>query len=320
MKRYLCCVALLGVVALPDWAAACWLRCGPRVCGGRMYRPVCAPPPVYVCPSATGYALPPPRVESVPKMATPAPASGLGTSTPGTVPAAAPLHPPTVESIRTPLGSDTPVSPMTPPKQPDPPASNFPTVAIPKGLEPLPKLELPGDPDFRPVSKESAPKLPALPNPGGTAVPTPAPALPEPAIPLPTLPVVPEPSRPDALPSLTLPPDGPIARPKSDSTSRSSPLTGSGKPELAVSVFPVADEVGRTGVVTTPGAGYRTVGFYNHTDRDVVLTIEGRVVKLPAKSYLHARLASTFTWSPGDRPATRETVPAGASGFDVVLR
>jgi hypothetical protein len=80
-----------------------------------------------------------------------------------------------------------------------------------------------------------------------------------------------------------------------------------------VSVFPA------TGTEKVTG-GYRTVGFYNHTARDLTLTIEGRTVKLPAKTYLHAQLAPTFTWSHGDRAATRETVPAGAGGVDVVFR
>jgi hypothetical protein len=69
-----------------------------------------------------------------------------------------------------------------------------------------------------------------------------------------------------------------------------------------------------------PAGGYRTVGFYNHTDRDLNLTIEGRAVKLPSRTYLHAQLAPTFTWGHGDRPAASETVPDGAGGVDVVFR
>ena len=52
-------------------------------------------------------------------------------------------------------------------------------------------------------------------------------------------------------------------------------------------------------------AGYRSVGFYNHTGKDLALTIEGRVVKLPAKSYLHAHLrrASTGATAIAPQPA-----------------
>jgi hypothetical protein len=90
-------------------------------------------------------------------------------------------------------------------------------------------------------------------------------------------------------------------------------LTGNGTFEPAVNVFPV---------VATENAvrGYRTVGFFNHTSRDVDLSIEGRSVKLPAKTYLEAKLAQTFTWGYGDRPTVREHVPDGAQGLDVVFR
>jgi hypothetical protein len=82
---------------------------------------------------------------------------------------------------------------------------------------------------------------------------------------------------------------------------------------MMVNVFPVVS-AGKT------GGGYRTVGFFNHTISDINLTIEGRTVKLPAKMYLEAKLAQTFTWSYGDRPAGPERVPDGAAGLDVVFR
>ena len=68
-----------------------------------------------------------------------------------------------------------------------------------------------------------------------------------------------------------------------------------------------------------PGGRYRIVGFYNHTTRDLELTIEGRSVKLPAKSYLYAQLGTAFTWSIGNRPSTRERVPEDAGGLEVVF-
>ncbi len=80
-----------------------------------------------------------------------------------------------------------------------------------------------------------------------------------------------------------------------------------------VNVFPVVS-------AEKAGGGYRTVGFFNHTISDINLTIEGRTVKLPAKMYLEAKLAQTFTWGYGDRPAASERVPDGAAGLDVVFR
>jgi hypothetical protein len=193
---------------------------------------------------------------------------------------------------------------------------DFPKIEIPKSLQNEPKfppLKLPKEPDMSLVPKVpavGAPKDPTLP-----AIPSPAPS-PDSLIPPPSVPLVPDPGKRDPLPSLTLPPDIPVApsvKPeKTDSTSRSSPLTG-GSRELSVNVFPATSVERITGE-------YRTIGFYNHTARDVSLTIEGRVVKLPAKSYLHAQLAASFTWSHGNNPVARASVPDGAVGLDFVFR
>jgi hypothetical protein len=308
----------------------------------------CAPaypiyPPTYVQPQtypAPRHALPPPRIETSPKTATPTPAPAPGNA--GAIDTNIITRPTAGENVRPAASSDS-APPMpkkatdaTPPKKADPPAvapdplPKFPEVVIPKDIGPLPKLEVPKGaadptpkaptpaavpdpapaPDLKlpPIDfpKDTGPKLPPLPSPGTTAVPAPAPP-PEPLIPSPSVPAIPDPAKKDSLPSLTLPPDIPITR-----ESKSSPLTG-GRREMTVSVFPAGGEQAVRG-------GYRTVGFYNHTARDLNLTIEGRSVKLPARSYLHAQLAATFTWGHGDRPLVRETVPAGAAGVDVVFR
>jgi len=344
MKRSLCWVAVLGVVGVPAAAAACWPRWGrpvfaPRTYSTPVYDPsvyapqVYAPPPSYaaqplvVCQPvpAQGYVLQPPRIEAAPTMATPspAPASGAGTASP-------PTRGPMAEPVRPAGGTDAVVVPAPMPAKTDappkveppkveppkveppafPPDLQFPKVEIPKNLQPkdkekLPPLELPKEPQARPTPKVpavGAPREPVLP-----ATPSPAPA-PEPLIPPPSVPLVPDPNKRAPLPSLTLPPDTPV---KTDSTSRSSPLTGAR--ELSVNVFPASGP-------EKVAEGYRTVGFYNHTARDLALTIEGRAVKLPAKTYLHAQLAPTFTWSHSDRPTVRESVPEGAGGLDVVFR
>jgi hypothetical protein len=394
MKRYLCWLAVLGIVALPDWASAG--RPG-RVGGigrpifarpifarpifarpilarnmyvGQMYDRQAYAPPVYSTPvysdcsqvsaqppvhAVPNLMLAPPRVETSPRSATPTPApapkpKGTGTGDSGAT------RPPANGSVRPVAGSDTGVSPMppkqenpNPPKKVDPPAATpdplpkFPEVVIPKDIGPLPKLEVPKEPDFTaipaakgavaeppkkapPVAvpdplpdpnlklppldfpKDNGPKLPPLPGATATAAPAPAPAFPEPLIPSPSVPVIPDPAKPESLPSLTLPPDVPL---KKESTSKSSPLAG-GAREMTVNVFAATGE--------KPTGFYRTVGFYNHTARDLNLTIEGRAVKLPARTYLHAKLAATFTWGQGDQPLTRETVPDGSAGVDVVFR
>ncbi|HSQ55328.1 MAG TPA: hypothetical protein VLM40_06245 [Gemmata sp.] len=213
------------------------------------------------------------------------------------------------------------------------PMLKFPEVEIPKNLGPLPKVEKQPVQNFPPIppikdptanqsrngpslaapSPAPAPhavtNLPQLPVPGGAAIPSVAPAFPDPVIPSPSVPVIPDPAKPESLPSLTLPPDVPVKR---DSTSRSSPLT-SARGGMSVKVLPVATQEPPRGV-------YRAVGFYNHTNRDLNLTIEGRAVKLPARMYLYAQVAPPFSWSHGDQPIVRQKVPDGAAGLDVVFR
>ncbi len=306
------------------------------------------PPPLFVVPCCPSLPMvfPGPRIEQAPKMAAPgvAPAPGMSGAVPSEIPRQVnpPPRPPSVEQIRpasgiTKTGTPSPkpevkaTDPGRPPTNPTKePESPFPVIEIPKdlqidpktlpmepakGLDPLPKgnlppLELPKEPEFRP-----APKLPPLElpqDPAAPAIPSPAPPPPSNAIPPPALPI-PEPNKPESLPSLTLPPDSPTA-PAKGSTSRSSPLNAGSSRELSVSVFPAHAER------PVRGQGYRTIGFYNHSARDLKLTLEGRVVKLPANSYLEAKLGQTFNWAHGDHPIARAVVPDGASGLDVVFR
>ena len=306
MKRYLCWLAVLGAATVPDWAAACdrpfWVQT------------YWVPPPVYVpayqppCVPVYEVPLPPPRITTVPARDS----APLAPPAIATTPKPAPSIPPAVaapspssEPTFRPAGGMTPVTPevvkpaanVTPPMPPvvipDPP---------PKKAEPLPKLP--------PV------ELPALP--GGSALPSPAPAPtdPGPMIPSPMLPIPPaDPKKPandkDALPPLVLPPEsgGPptgIVPPMS--TSKSSPIAARG---MSVEVFAAA------GSVAGPT---RKVGFFNHTNADIELAIEGRAVTLPRKTYIHAELPPTFKWKHGENAAETATVPTGAAGLDVVFR
>ena len=343
MKRYLCWGAVLGVIAVPAWAIACrpfWG--GPVVYAEPVYAvpayptyPVCQPP-VYVappvcCQPCPGYTVSPPRIESATPTPAPPPSNTL----------AAPRPP--VEHVRPAGGGDTGLSPtggvrpptVTTDPPPAPPGTARPVVhPEPKSVEPpkhagpdtgLPPLVLPKEPGAAPADplpklplvlpKEPASKGSVAPERGSTAVPSAAPA-PDALLPPLDLPVSPDARKTGDLPPLILPPDtapapaGPAAKP--DSVSRSSPLTG-GVANPSVSVFPVGAGDPVDGV-------YRKIGFYNHTSREVRLTIEGRAVTLPAKSYLDARVASTFIWGHSDHPPARETVPAGAAGLDVVFR
>ncbi|WP_439626660.1 hypothetical protein [Gemmata sp.] len=307
-------------------------------------------PPACVAPPVTSYPLAPPRVEAVPKAA-PSSAGATRPRPPANPPSDVrpaggttdPVASPNVPAVM-PARKDPPPVAATetaPPRKAAPPAAGatdtqplpkFPGVDTPSDTGALPKLVVPKEPEFAPVpapkGPASVPERPAVPTPapapepkapalefpresGGAAVPGPAPPLPDGLIPSPAVPELPEPGKPSSLPSLTLPPDSPVAPQKS--VSRSSPLAAGRGAGPTVSVFPARSD-------RDAADGRKTVGFYNHTDRDVSLTIEGRAVTLPARTYLSAKLAPTFTWGHGAAPAVREAVPAGASGLDVVFR
>jgi hypothetical protein len=163
-----------------------------------------------------------------------------------------------------------------------------------------------------PLEKESRPK----PVPTATPTPAPPPSEVEPAFSLPKLPgipAVPETKKAgsnDSLPPLVLPPEsaGGPSGVVPESTSRSSPLSAG----VRVQVF-IA-----TGSLTA--ATTRRIGFFNHTNRDLDLVIEGRPVTLPRKSYIHAEVPATFSWRHSDNPAQPTTVPAGSPGLDVLFR
>jgi hypothetical protein len=164
----------------------------------------------------------------------------------------------------------------------------------------VPPLVLPDPPGAaEPPAKKAEPKGSSLVLPPVVpAVPTPAPA---PGA---------EPRRnSDPIPPLVLPPDLPsgangVVPP---TTARSSPLAAAPR----VRVFPAAG--------AAAAGALRRVGFFNHTDRPVPLTIEGRAVTLPAKSYLHAQLPPTFRWSEAGGPPRTTIVPADSAGVDVLF-
>ena len=122
-----------------------------------------------------------------------------------------------------------------------PPELDYPKIEIPEDLRPDPKippLELSKQPD--PGSVPKAPAVGAAKDMVIPAIPSAAPASgSEPLIPPPSLPTLPDPARRDPLPSLTLPPEVPVApEKKPDSISRSSPLTRGGASGIKVEGLP----------------------------------------------------------------------------------
>jgi hypothetical protein len=123
---------------------------------------------------------------------------------------------------------------------------------------------------------------------------------------------------PPLIPRLTNPDVPPLTIPKvpiepatggDTSTSKASPLTAAPR----VDVFPV------DGTPPPSPKANRTVGFFNHTDRDLKLTVEGDTVTLPRRHFVTAVVPATFAWKL-DGDERRTEVPAGAPGVEVVIR
>jgi hypothetical protein len=165
----------------------------------------------------------------------------------------------------------------------------------------------PAAPDPKPAPKAPAPKadtpklvVPQVPTP---AAPTGAGSEGD-KIP----PLIPRLPNPD-MPPLTLP-QVPLEKPnKGTSTSKASPLTDAPR----VDVFPV------DGPPPAGPTAKRSVGFFNHTDRDLKLTVEGETVTLPRRHYVSATVPATFAWKL-DGDERRTEVPAAAPGVEVVIR
>lgn len=212
------------------------------------------------------------------------------------------------------------VLPM-PTKMATPTAIDTPEVKPTGGsTEKLPPINVPAQPpeklpEFKPLP-ESKPKEEALP-------------------PLPKLGNLPE-SKPDTLPKMDLPkldgtkagdlpkfdPLPPLpklndgyAQPveaKKTSISKASPIGE--QPTWIVDVYPVDGPAPKS-----PGEK-RSVGFYNKSNRDLLLTVNEESVILPSQHFLKATLPANSKWQIGTGEVRDLTVPTAAPGADVVIR
>lgn len=83
-----------------------------------------------------------------------------------------------------------------------------------------------------------------------------------------------------------------------------------GAPE--VSLFPVAG--------LAPANGSYRIGFFNATERNITLVVNGETLELPRQSRVSATVARSFRWSV-DGEAERSTIiNADAAGMDVLIR
>ncbi|MFO0850065.1 MAG: hypothetical protein U0871_16145 [Gemmataceae bacterium] len=282
-----------------------------------VYVPVCPPvccPPAVVTPAAPAAptvqqesppTASPPKAEAAPKPASPAvPAPGLpgglgnkpAESPPAGVkpigfteqaPEPKPADPPTIPAVGLPAEPSTPptrplvVPTPTPGIKDTPPASSAPTLQTPP-----------------------APALPTPAAPTPLTIPSAGPAKSDAGLTIPQL----KPVAPDAgVPPLTLPTPGePSTR-----TSQSSPLTGARR---SFDMYPV------DGPAPASPTAQRTVGFFNQSNRDVKLTVEGQSVTLPRGHQVSAVVPGGFKWKLDGGPEQKTDVPTAAPGLDVVIR
>lgn len=98
------------------------------------------------------------------------------------------------------------------------------------------------------------------------------------------------------------------------------------KPEPAPA--PRADDMGRPFevIAVAPAGGARQaagrvgVGFFNHSDRDITLEINGRPMRLASRHYVQVKLPREFSWREKDGPAQKSSVPAEADGLEIVFK
>jgi hypothetical protein len=107
------------------------------------------------------------------------------------------------------------------------------------------------------------------------------------------------------------PPAPPKELRKDDPPAKKAPANG-GKP---VEQFFIPAEGNRA----EPKAEVK-VGFFNHSDREITLDVNGESVRLPSEQYVTLRLPRTFQWSERGQKATDVAVPPDADGIEIVFR
>jgi hypothetical protein len=172
---------------------------------------------------------------------------------------------------------------------------------LPKFTFPPTDTPTPGTPMAQP---ESAPKNPPMPQPK----PDVKPKSEEPAANIPA---------DTKLPGFdaTFPPIKTDAQPveaNKPTVSKASPLQN--EQQTIYSVYPV------DGPAPASPTAKRTIGFMNKSDRDLLLTIDGKMVTIPSKNLLRADLPASFKWQIGGGKEIDLQVPMTAPGMDIIIR
>lgn len=273
-----------------------------------VYSQPCVPAPIYVTPMccppvvSSGQPMAPVQVTPITEM----PSTQPSTARPTTQPEQPRL--PKIELDPTP----TPAPPggtgretLAVPKSVAPSIEPTPMI-IPVGgsEEKLPPMNVP----LTPATQPSA--LPPLPsnNPATTPLPD-----------LPPLTNSTTGTGNDSVPALDLPELPPLAKPSPAVPDlpvivKSSPLTESPQPRLKIDQYPVVGDP-----PLSPDAA-RIVRFYNRTERDLLLTVNGDLLTLPSKHLVKYELFSEFTWQVGSEPEMAVSIPTATPGLELVIR
>jgi hypothetical protein len=87
---------------------------------------------------------------------------------------------------------------------------------------------------------------------------------------------------------------------------------------------PLADKSVEQFIIPSEGKGEQgseiKVGFFNHSNREIVLDVNGESVRLPKEQYVTLRLPRTFNWAEKGLKSASVVVPPDADGIEIVFR
>ncbi len=311
MTRSVCLFASAGLVLLPDGATAFGWRT--RHCPPAPMAYV-APEIVFLSPTLPyipigSYDYCPPGIPIYVHDA--CPPNVVAPLAPRSAPAAPPkvMEKPSVQAPdneKQPIRPATFATPMEIPLEkslapPPRPVDVEPVKPLP--LETIPKTDLPKNERPQPL----VPKIELPP------IEQPKPAVPKIDLSSFDLPPIdqPKPSSDIKIPEIKLSDVPPIAPTGGISTSRYSPETGKSRP--AITMLPVESN----GKVIVDGKW--KIGFYNYSDRDLNLVVDGKTMTLPSKNSLSVSVGKTFTWRVGTAPDETTIIANDSAGWEIVI-
>jgi hypothetical protein len=99
-----------------------------------------------------------------------------------------------------------------------------------------------------------------------------------------------------------------------------SPATPAGAPKPGVSESSSSSTAYYAGPTGAADPSVCTVAFWNRSDRDVTLLVDGQRWRLPRSKGLTLDLPRAFAWQTDGRDTHQEQVPADSPGMEIVIR